>query len=183
MYKLVGILCIFFFVQSEETITWSENEKLYWGNFEGEPDYDSDAVAITASGITYGLSLKTFSNSDKIEYKTKVMAHFYPEQSWYLKERVNDTILYHERLHFDISELHARKFRKRIQEATFTKNIREEITKIYNQVNKELREMQEAYDNGSDYSRHYTGQIEWQEFIAKELKKHEAYKRSATEND
>ncbi|MEM6720156.1 MAG: DUF922 domain-containing protein [Bacteroidota bacterium] len=176
MYRFVAILCLFFLVQSEETITWSQNDKLHWGNFEGEPDYNSDAVAITASGITYGLSVKSFSNSDKIEYKTDVKAHFYPRESWYLKGRVNDTVLNHEQLHFDISELHARKFRKRIEEATFTKNIDKEIARIYDQVNKELREMQEAYDDGSDYSRNYEGQIEWQNLVAKELKKYQKYK-------
>ncbi|MEM6686234.1 MAG: DUF922 domain-containing protein [Bacteroidota bacterium] len=176
MYKLLGILCLFFLVQSDETITWSQQYKLQWGNFEGEPDFDSDAVAITASGITYGLRIKSFSNSDKIEYKTEVKAHFYPRESWYLKGRVNDTVLGHEQLHFDISELHARKFRKRIEEAQFTKNIQDEIAKIYDQVNKELRAMQESYDDGSDYSRDYDGQIKWQNFIAKELDRLQKYK-------
>lgn len=184
MYKLIGILCIFLFVQSDETITWSPHQKLHWGNFKGAPDYNSDAVAITASGITYGLSLKTYSNSDKIEYETKVMAQFYPQESWYLKESVNDTVLGHEQLHFDISELHARKLRKRLKQANFTKNnIRQKISKIYDQVNKELREMQEAYDEGSDYSRDYAGQIKWQKLIARELKKYENYQRLSTTND
>lgn len=184
MYKILGILCIFLLVQEEETITWSHDHKLHWGNFEGEPNYNSDAVAITASGITYGLSLTTFSNSDKIEFKTRVMAQFYPEQSWYLKERVNDTVLGHEQLHFDISELHARKLRKRLKQGKFNKeNIRQEISKIYDQVNKELRAMQEAYDEGSDYSRDYTGQIQWQKRIARELNKYRDYKRPASTND
>ncbi|MFK7750412.1 MAG: DUF922 domain-containing protein [Kordia sp.] len=176
MYRLLGILCIFLLVQDEEVITWSKAQKLHWGNFKDAPDYDSDAVAITASGITYGFSSKTYSNSDKIEYTTNVKAQFYPEQSWYLKERVNDTVLGHEQLHFDISELHARKFRKRIANTKFTKNIQQEIAKIYDQVNKELREMQNAYDNGSDYSRDYTGQIKWQEQVARELQKYNKYK-------
>jgi len=178
MYRIIGILCFFLLVQNEETITWSQHDKLQWGNFEGDPDYSSDVVAITASGITYGLSSKTYSNSDKIEYTTKVMAQFYPEKSWYLKERVNDTVLGHEQLHFDISELFARKFRKRIQETKFTKNIQQEIGQIYDQINEELRDMQNAYDAGSDYSRDYEGQVKWQKLIARELKKYDNYKRS-----
>lgn len=183
MYKLLGILCIFLFVQDEETITWSKTQKLHWGDFKDQPDYDSDAVAITASGITYGFSSKTYSNSDKIEYTTKVIAQFYPEQSWYLKERVNDTVLGHEQLHFDISELHARKFRKRIKNAKFSKNIQQEISKIYDQINEELRDMQNAYDTGSDYSRDYEGQVKWQKLVARELEKYNKYQRSAEAND
>lgn len=183
MYKLLGILCIFLFVQDEETINWSQQGKLHWGNFEAAPDYDTDAVAITASGITYGFSSKSYSNSDKIEYTTNVIAQFYPERSWYLKERVNDTVLGHEQLHFDISELHARKFRKRIKNTKFSKNIQQEISKIYDQINEELRDMQNAYDTGSDYSRDYAGQIKWQKLIARELKKYDNYKRSPSDND
>ncbi|WP_046745893.1 DUF922 domain-containing protein [Kordia zhangzhouensis] len=175
MYKYLTAICLLLLVQSEETITWSKDQKLHWGNFEGTPDYDSDAVAITASGITYGYSAKTFSNSNKIEYTTQVIAQFYPEKSWYLKERVNDTVLGHEQLHFDITELHARKLRKRIQNTKFTKNIQKEISKIYDQVNKELRAMQNAYDEGSDYSRNYEGQLKWENKITSELKKLEKY--------
>ncbi|WP_420572436.1 DUF922 domain-containing protein [Kordia sp.] len=183
MYKLIGILCLFLLVQEEETINWTQSQKLHWGNFEGAPDYDSDAVAITASGITYGFKSKSYSNSDKVEYSTNVIAQFYPEQSWYLKERVNDTVLGHEQLHFDITELHARKFRKRIKNSKFTKNIQEEISKIYQEVNKELRDMQNAYDEVSDYSRDYEGQIKWQKFVAEELEKLSEYKQSNKKND
>ncbi|EDP95424.1 DUF922 domain-containing protein [Kordia algicida OT-1] len=183
MYKILGILCIFLLVQEEETITWEKTQKLHWGNFKDEPDYDSDAVAITASGITYGFRSKTYSNSDKIEYSTNVIAQFYPNQSWYLRDRVNDTVLGHEQLHFDITELHARKLRKRFKNVKSTKNIQQELSKIYDQVNKELQEMQNAYDNGSDYSRDYEGQIKWQKFIASELKKYSQYKQPTKQND
>jgi hypothetical protein len=176
MYKLIGILCLFLFVQGEETITWDGNSKLHWGNFQGEPEYNSDTVAITASGITYGFTSKSYANSSKIlEYSTSVSAEFYPEKSWYIKERVNDTVLKHEQLHFDITELHARMFRKRIKEVKFTKNIKEELNKIYAEINESLQAMQNAYDHGSDYSRHYEGQVDWQERIAKELKKYKKY--------
>lgn len=176
MYKLLSVLCIFLCVQSEETIAWEKQNKLHWGNFEGEPEYNTDAVAITASGITYGYSAKTHSNSSKLlEYTTTVSAHFYPEKSWYLKERVNDTVLGHEQLHFDITELHARKFRKRIKEVKFSENINEELNKIYTEISQSLQQMQNAYDNGSDYSRDYKGQVAWQNRIAKELKKYKKY--------
>ncbi|WP_298427142.1 DUF922 domain-containing protein [uncultured Kordia sp.] len=176
MYKLLGVLCLFLFVQNEETITWDANTKLYWGNFQGEPERNSDAVAITASGITYGFSSKSYSNSSEIiEYTTSVVAQFYPKKSWYLKERVNDTVLGHEQLHFDITELHARKFRKRIKETKFTKNIKEELNKIYAEINISLQQMQNEYDNGSDYSRSYEGQIAWQKRVARELRKYKKY--------
>ena len=183
MYKLLGVLLLFLFVQDEETITWSQNQKLHWGNFEGAPKYDTEAVAITASGITYGFSSRSYSNSNKIEYTTYVSSEFYPAKSWYLKDRVNDTVLGHEQLHFDITELHARKLRKRIKNKQFTKNIQQEISKIYEIVSAELQQMQNEYDEGSDYSRDYEGQVKWQKFIAKELQKLNQYSKSNKQND
>jgi hypothetical protein len=183
MYKLLIVLCLFLFVQDEEIITWTQKQKLLWGNFKGEPKYNTSAVAITASGLTYLYSSKTYSNSDKIEYTVNVSAQFYPEKSWYLKKRVNDTVLGHEQLHFDITELYSRKFRKRVKNTKFTKNGQQEIAEIYQQINKELSAMQNEYDNGSNYSRHYDGQVRWQKRIAKELQKYKDYKEPSKEND
>ncbi|QHI38833.1 hypothetical protein IMCC3317_42330 [Kordia antarctica] len=177
MYKLLVVLCVFLFVQDEESIAWTQNQKLHWGNFEGEPKPNTGAVAITASGITYGFSSKTFSDSDKIEYTTDVEAQFYPDRSWYLKERVNDTILKHEQLHFDITELHARKLRKRIKNVKTTKNIQQVISKIYDEVSAELNKMQNDYDKGSEHSINYEGQVKWQKLIAKELQEHSRYRK------
>lgn len=175
MYKVIGLLFVFFLVQKEEVITWKASDKLDWNNFKGAPIYNTDAVAITASGITYGYSA-TMSEQELKEYTAQVTAQFYPQNSWYLKERVNDTILGHEQLHFDITELHARKLRMAIANFKFTKNIKQEMARIYEQINVELKEMQDAYDSVSDFSRDYEGQKKWEAFIAKELLKYKDYK-------
>ena len=98
---------------NEETMTWNESRKLTWADFKAQPNYDSNAVALTASGITFGYSVKT-SGKRIVDFSTTVEAHFYPKKSWHFKDKSDAYILGHEQLHFDITELYARKFRQQL---------------------------------------------------------------------
>ena len=119
MYKVLIAslfsLCLF---QDKDTMSWNHDYRLEWSDFKGEPKESSNVVAVTASGITFGFST-TKSETRLIDYNYTVKADFYPDQSWCHKARVNNNILNHERLHFDITELHARKFRERINNTKF----------------------------------------------------------------
>lgn len=164
-----------FFQPTEYSILWSENERLSWDDFKGTPTSTIDAAALTASGLTFDFSAKT-TQIKLIEFKAIVEARFYPDQSWYRKEYINSVVLAHEQLHFDITELYARKLRKRISEANFTIKIKREISKLHNTINKELKEMQNRYDSESDYSRSLTTQQKWQAFVNRELDNLSKYK-------
>ena len=169
------LLVITFFQPSENSILWNENERLNWSDFKGEPTSNINAAALTASGLTFYFSVKT-THTRLIEFNVIVEARFYPNQSWYRKKHVNSVVLAHEQLHFDITELHARKLRKQIAEANFTIKIKREISKLHNTVNKQLKEMQNKYDRDSDYSRSIETQKKWQAFVKRELDKLSKYK-------
>ena len=161
--------------KAEESKLWSENHQLQWLDFKGQPQSNTDAVAITASGITFGYSVER-SRTEITEANFTIESHFYPDHSWFKKGRVNQVVLNHERFHFNITELFARKFRKRISETKFTLNIKEEADAIYKTINKELAEMQKQYDTETNYSMNIQAQSEWQDIIFKELKKYSKYK-------
>jgi len=97
--------------QDYDVIPWSSSKQLSWKDFKGEPTNER-AAAITASGITYRFS--TTDTNDNLEIDFKVITHFYPNKSWYNPSLVNAEILEHEQRHFDISEIFARKMRKRL---------------------------------------------------------------------
>lgn len=158
----------------EESILWSEGYRLQWTDFKGEPKNDSEAVAITASGLSVGLTAKTLG-SKLIDYKAIIEAHFYPHQSWYLKDQVNNIVLAHEQLHFDITELYARKLRKRIEQYNFSINIKKELSHLQKQINKELKMTQEKYDAECDFSRNPEAQKNWRILVNQELKKLSKY--------
>lgn len=172
LYLFLFLIC---FQHNEESILWDENYRLEWSDFKGNPNLNSGAVAITASGLTFDFSARTTS-TQLVDFTATVEAHFYPSQSWYKKEDVNNIVLAHEQLHFDITELHARKLRQQIDEASFSTNIKTEISKLHGNINKELKAFQNKYDSESDYSRSIETQQEWQIFVQQELKKVSKYK-------
>lgn len=175
MFKilLVAFLSVVF-SQEEPTISWNQNKALLWSDFKAPPQKHEDVIAVTASGLSFQYATTRYSTG-RIDYKFEVTAHFYPEKSWFAKEDVTNITLAHERLHFDITELHARKFRKRVKDTKFTANIDAEMDAINLSMNEELRKMQQAYDSETQHSRNLEKQLEWQSFISKELDKMKAY--------
>jgi hypothetical protein len=156
-------------------MTWSEHLPLQWTDFNGVPTEGTTVVAVTASGISFGFSTK-MTETQLVDYTAFVDAHFYPDKSWYIKERTNQVILNHERLHFDITELYTRKFKQRIAQAKFDLRINAQMERIHNAINDELRQMQQKYDTETDHSQNVDKQKEWQQYIKIELEKLAYYK-------
>ncbi|GAB1857049.1 hypothetical protein MHTCC0001_18850 [Flavobacteriaceae bacterium MHTCC 0001] len=156
-------------------MTWSASYKLSWEDFKGDPQYSESAVAITASGISFQYSIRQ-SDTKVIGFTTKVNANFYPEHSWYKPEDADNHVLGHEQLHFDITELFARKFRQRLSEVKVSNNIKQELNFIKNTINKELEAFQNKYDTETNFSRNKTLQLQWQLYIEKELQKLDRFK-------
>ena len=173
------IVCLLFLglVKStnEDTMTWNESHKLNWADFKASPNQNSDAVALTASGITFGYSLKT-SGERIIDFSTSVEAHFYPNKSWYLKDKGSTYILAHEQLHFDITELYARKFREQLIKLVVNKNIKQQMQGLHTTINGGLDETQKRYDAQSNHSMDIDAQKKWGVFIQEELEKLDKYK-------
>ncbi len=173
------IFCLLFLVvgknTNEETMIWNESRKLTWDDFRANPDADSDAVALTASGITFGYSVKT-SGERIIDFSVSVEAHFYPNKSWYLKDTGNAYILGHEQLHFDITELYTRKFREQLERLVVNQNVKEQMQRLHTSTNEALNETQKRYDAQSTHSINVDMQKQWETFIQEELKKLDKYK-------
>ncbi|NRD20584.1 DUF922 domain-containing protein [Winogradskyella eckloniae] len=173
------LICLFvLFISSEtneETLTWDAANKLTWADFKAKPDYDSDAVALTASGITFGYGVKT-SGKRIVEFSSTVETHFYPNKSWYKKEESNVHILRHEQLHFDITELYSRKLRQQITKLQVNQNIKKQLNQLHEDINVELSATQAKYDQETQHSIDAVKQRAWSNFIEKELKLLDAFK-------
>lgn len=161
--------------QDKSVITWSESYKLSWSNFKAKPNQAERASAITASGITFGFSIKE-KNAKVISFTTDVFAHFYPEQSWFKPVETDAHVLGHEQLHFDITELYARMFRQHISQLKISNSINSQLKKMHSTINKELAALQDVYDTETDYSRNVKQQAKWKVHIATELAKLSKYK-------
>lgn len=162
-FLILGLLS-FQPAQDDETISWKANERLSWEDFKGGIPQNARAAATTASGITYRFS--TSGTLDYMEVDFKVDTHFYPNKSWYQPELCDEVILSHEQLHFDISELYARKLKERLKKANYNrKNIKAKVRAIYRKINEELNDFQNQYDSETNFSRDHEQQLNWNKKI------------------
>lgn len=165
----VGATLSFAGLQEEETIEWTPENKLTWKNFKGKIPRNVRAAATTASGISYEFSTRFEGNEMMVDYT--VLTYFYPTKSWYKPKLCNDLTLIHEQLHFDISELFARKMRKQMDSTVFTNNVKAEVKKIYRKILNELSDYQNVYDDQTNFSRDKEQQLLWIKKIREALKK------------
>jgi hypothetical protein len=171
--KLLPAIFMFFFSVSYAQDTekpWDSEKKLSWSDFKGEPDFEHPYAAITYSGMSYGFSADIVNGKVLVKYEVK--SFFVASKSWVKKRYSKDKdLLKHEQLHFDITELYARKFRKRLSRMVFTEDVKSEIKKVYHEVTNEKTKLQELYDIETDHSKKELIQTKWQLKIAMELKK------------
>jgi len=171
MMRLAAILFFVVFQTSmsqDKEIQWRADEKLTWNDFQAKPDYSHPYAAITYSGISYGFSADIINGEVKVNYD--INCFFVVNKSWVKKRYLNDNeLLVHEQLHFDITELFVRKFRKKLSEMTFSKNVKSEIKTVYKAITKDKVKMQELYDEETDHSKKKIKQKEWEVSIASQL--------------
>ena len=177
IYKVLFALAFIFNgpAITEDVMEWQEGIHLKWSDFKGQPKNLGDIVAITSSGISFKFSIKE-TNHMVTGFDTHVQAHFYPNRSWVHKKKSSDHILAHEQLHFDITELHARKFKKDIAFLKISKNVKRDLNAIYERINKEMSAMQKTYDIETNYSRDIVAQSIWQTKIDEALNAYSDYK-------
>ncbi|RKR06497.1 uncharacterized protein DUF922 [Maribacter vaceletii] len=155
--------------QDYTTILWDSNNKLTWENFKGKIPLHSRAAATTASGVTYKYSAQRIRGELNVSFI--VSAYFYPKKSWYNPSLCDSLILSHEQLHFDISELYARKLKRKLDATTFTHgSLKKEVKSIYNVVMAELNSYQNLYDKETNFSRDLEEQLRWNKKIREALK-------------
>ncbi len=168
LLKSIGALLLTFHlylagsVHNNETIPWSDARKLTWEDFKAKPDNNSGNAALTSSGIEF----KYGYNDNKFTYTINCM--FEKNKSW--GKVKTDYILAHEQGHFDISEIHARKLNRALKNYSFNISMAaKDIATKYDRLMKEQTEMQNQYDDESNYSRNKEKQAAWLEKIKQEL--------------
>lgn len=155
---------------------WEENRKLVWEDFQGEPSKVIPYHANTSSGMTYSWGLK--GAYKKFELTYNVQSFFITDQSWVKPSYENDHLLKHEQLHFDISELFARKLREKLSKvdnSKLSKNSGLELNKLYENLSAERSLMQDQYDKETNHSENKEAELKWQAKIVEELNKLAAF--------
>ena len=162
--------CILFFSHfssEEENIKWNQNRPLTWEDFKGKPKQNSPYYAMTFSGIS--ISSQYLNNNLEVQ----IHCTFSPQASWVKKDKATEQLLQHEQMHFNITELHARKMRKAIDKLSIEdpQEKMKAVEKLFNEIYQENSLMQAQYDKESNHSINSPKQLYWNKTILLELKK------------
>ncbi|MEM1322574.1 MAG: hypothetical protein AAGG75_20080 [Bacteroidota bacterium] len=154
-----------------EIIYWDEDYKLSWDDFEGDPRFEYQSIsALTSSGIVHYKGCR----DGKIIYK--VQAYFEKHESWVKDEARTDHHLRHEQLHFDITELNARRLRKALKERSFNCGEEQEFEDFVANLLANWENDQRAFDLFTRHSLRRNVQKQWFYKIEMELSLMDEYK-------
>jgi len=175
-YFLIFFVAISFTASSQndpEKVFWVQ-DGLAWEDFKASPDKNSRFDANTNAGLSFTWGVKNTNGSIELTYN--VLSYFNPLGSWVKSEPGSEYLLKHEQLHFDITELHARKLRKKLAEvdpSSLTKDPKGVLSRLYQAVEKERKNMQLQFDKESKHSLDKEGEAHWQNFVRTEMLKYE----------
>lgn len=151
-------------------IYWAGDTELSWQDFNGKPNNTHSFDAETNWAVEYSCG---FSN-DTLSFTLK--CYFDKNGSWVKKGKETGVLLNHERMHFDLGEVYARKLRKTLLEYAYNrKTIDKDIQNLYNKMFAECQVAQKKYDKETDHSKNKDKQKKWDAQIISSLKKLEAY--------
>lgn len=167
----LGFLIFLSFKQSEpDELLWQHHKILTWENFKGKPDSISKYTAVLVSRV----NMTYYSKKDTLYIK--LWAVLIQSESWVKSRSSGLKLLTHERLHFDIAELYARKLRQSILLLKTTKVAAEaNLTSLDKFNNENFAKCQALYDKETNHGRVRKKQIEWEKKVALELKSLEQY--------
>lgn len=143
--------------------TWSSDRKLKWDDFQGTPYANAAEVAMTASSVEF--NYHTRGN----EIGWTVTAKYFPKLSWSNKQLQSDIILKHEQVHFDITELYARMFRKQLQENVHSTADIPTLKAIGKNIMKQWSQEENRYDQETNHSVNTAQQLKWEKDIQQRL--------------
>lgn len=157
------------FSKYERFINWHPVRKLEWSDFKGVPKTASqrDVGAQTYCGIQYHSIIPNLISKPKIFVSTIFDCY----ASWVRNDQKDRTdLLAHERYHFNLCEVYARKLRYKFAIANFKlSDFRFEAEKIYQNTYKEYLSRQHEYDTQTRHGMNHFAQKQWQDTIDREL--------------
>jgi hypothetical protein len=151
-----------------ERFSYREHSQLSWDDFKGVPPRNAIYFASVNSSLGYTFTSKTVDG--KVTVDIKVESYFYPQLSW--KKNMNENnpdLLNHEQLHWDISELYARKLRAAFQKYVPQKDPKKEIDFIFRKFEKDRQQTQKSYDRETRHGVIKDAQKRWENKMKEEL--------------
>lgn len=140
---------------AQEEISWGRT--LQWSDFKGHTPRLVTYEAYTSYRLKVGMSQEAGGAP-----KATVDCVFTRSSSWATKEaRKNEALLAHERLHFDIGEVHARMLRSRLASLASDADLEREMRRALKEVTDASRVVQDQYDRETGHGINAEAQTRW----------------------
>lgn len=141
-------------------------------DFKAKADTKSPYFAMTYTKISHAIRIE--NNQLNIQ-----LYHIFDSQkSWMKKAKADSALLAHEQLHFDLSELYARKTQMKLQQMKPSKNVIKQINELISKELTELNQEQDRYDEETQHGILDEKQKIWSEEVGNALK---AYPQALSE--
>ena len=155
-----------------EKILWQADRKLTWQDFKGKVEKDTISD-LTVARVCVKIDITYINDSENGIPKFKVESFMIPKLSWTIIDDAYN--LEHEQLHFDLTEIYARKTRRAFDSLSKKKVKAYELYhKTFNNYYEQLMKAHKKYD--SEVYFNVKRQNLWKNKIRNELKKMDSYK-------
>lgn len=146
---------------------WNLDLPLAWTDFSGKPDSpDTDFAAATYAGLELDVVEVSY-----LGYVTfKVRAVFDSHRSWAHPDRQDEHVLAHEQLHFDITEIFARRLERKLNAMKLKVKDKDVAKKLALQYNEAQMKEQERFDKDCVHGLDRNNQKSWRNNVDRELK-------------
>ena len=152
-----------------DSICWRSDYKLRWSDFKGAPPEENPWQAVCATEIS---AVGYWEG----KYPNYEVTHFFFNQASWTKDTTSTVLLEHERLHFDIREVFARKIRLTVESLRKKGETRVNVyDDAIRSLLKQCRAWTESYDEETSHGLHPSKQSEWIIKIRRELYALEKY--------
>lgn len=159
----IGAVLTTFGAAAQTEMPWGDT--LHWTDFRGRAPSNTGHDAYTS----YRIQVKTVRSPDGTIIP-EVACLFDPTTSWVsLEGRRNMALLDHERLHFDIGEVHARQLRSRLAERSPDADLEHALRSALDQATRSSRRMQERYDEETGHGVNTEAQARWKDRVMRML--------------
>lgn len=165
-------------------LCWNENLTFQKSHFKNE-SIPREALINTSIAAISSLSIEVIplSNCGKITFE--VYNIFNMDSAWISSDSINNLndILEHEKIHFDISEVFARKLRKRLSSFLAEREYDGiKINEIVDEILLKEAKEQVLFDNESNFGLNLEKQRQWEDKIGQKLKTLQFYSLSSEIN-
>lgn len=143
-----------------DTILWSAGYRLNWTDFKGNDKLNSAFSA--QSNCLYTLEKLPEFHGDTLLVRVLLNPCFTRKASWVHRDELQDTLLMHEQLHFDLCELFARLFRSEAAKLNSDPlNFDQQINAVFAQLWEKYQQEQDRYDEETQHGTITSEQVRW----------------------